>query len=78
MEEIDILSDKIAIINNGLLRFIGTNLHLKERYGSGFHRNITSKPGRLDKACQSIEDKQMLRTGLPLGRQVHQRQCTQV
>ncbi|KAG0286417.1 hypothetical protein BGZ96_009463 [Linnemannia gamsii] len=68
MEEADILSDKIAIMTNGLLRCIGTSLHLKELYGSGFRLNITSKPGRLDEACQSIEDKLMRKTGLPYRR----------
>ncbi|KAF9134142.1 hypothetical protein BGX30_012033 [Mortierella sp. GBA39] len=68
MEEADILSDKIAIMTNGLLKCIGTSLHLKELYGSGFRLNITSKPGRLDEACQSIEDKLMRRTGLPYRR----------
>ncbi|KAG9064767.1 hypothetical protein KI688_003026 [Linnemannia hyalina] len=68
MEEADILSDKIAIMTNGLLRCIGTSLHLKELYGSGFRLNIASKPGRLDEACQSIEDKLMRRTGLPYRR----------
>jgi ABC-type multidrug transport system ATPase subunit len=68
MEEADILSDKIAIMTNGLLRCIGTSLHLKELYGSGFRLSITSKPGRLDEACQSIEDKLMCRAGLPYRR----------
>ncbi|KAF9150209.1 hypothetical protein BG015_007989 [Linnemannia schmuckeri] len=68
MEEADILSDKIAIMTNGLLRCIGTSLHLKELYGSGFRLNITSKPGRLDEACQSIENKLMRKLGLPYRR----------
>ncbi|KAF9083778.1 hypothetical protein BGX23_011147 [Mortierella sp. AD031] len=68
MEEADILSDRIAIMTNGLLRCIGTSLHLKELYGSGFRLNITSKPGRLDEACQSIEEKLMRRTGRPYRR----------
>lgn len=68
MEEADILSDNIAIMSNGLLRCIGTSLHLKELYGSGFRLSITSKPGRLNEACQSIEDKLMHRTGLPYRR----------
>ncbi|KAG0273216.1 hypothetical protein BGZ97_010776, partial [Linnemannia gamsii] len=68
MEEADILSDKIAIMTNGLLRCIGTSLHLKELYGSGFRLNITSKPGRLDEACQSIEEKLMRRNGRPYRR----------
>ncbi|KAG0094319.1 hypothetical protein BGZ93_007353 [Podila epicladia] len=55
MEEADILSDKIAIMTLGRLRCMGTSLHLKELYGSGFRLNISSKPGRLMDACASIE-----------------------
>ncbi|KAF9085053.1 hypothetical protein BGX23_010001 [Mortierella sp. AD031] len=55
MEEADILSDRIAIMTSGRLRCIGTSLHLKELYGSGFRLNVSSKPGRLDEACESIE-----------------------
>ncbi|KAF9144893.1 hypothetical protein BGX30_011113 [Mortierella sp. GBA39] len=55
MEEADILSDKIAIMTSGRLRCIGTSLHLKELYGSGFRLNVSSKPGRLEEACQSVE-----------------------
>ncbi|KAG0089085.1 hypothetical protein BGZ93_010054 [Podila epicladia] len=57
MEEADVLSDRIAIMTSGQLRCIGSSLHLKELYGSGFRLNITSKPGRLQEACQSIEEK---------------------
>ncbi|ORY99506.1 P-loop containing nucleoside triphosphate hydrolase protein [Lobosporangium transversale] len=55
MEEADILSDRIAIMTSGRLRCIGTSLHLKELYGSGFRLNISSKPGKLQEACESIE-----------------------
>ncbi|KAF9961954.1 hypothetical protein BGZ72_000576 [Mortierella alpina] len=60
MEEADILSDRIAIMTLGRLRCIGTSLHLKELYGAGFRLDISSKPGRLDEACQSVE-RQVLR-----------------
>ncbi|KAG0057853.1 hypothetical protein BGZ83_000040 [Gryganskiella cystojenkinii] len=63
MEEADILSDRIAIMTSGTLRCIGTCLHLKDLYGSGFRLNITSKPGRLDEACRSIEEKLMKPSG---------------
>jgi len=54
MEEADILSDRIAIMTTGRLRCIGTSLHLKELYGSGFRLDISSKPGRLEEACESV------------------------
>ncbi|KAI8606351.1 P-loop containing nucleoside triphosphate hydrolase protein [Dissophora ornata] len=60
MEEADILSDRIAIMTLGRLRCIGTSLHLKELYGSGFRLNISSKPGKLQEACESVE-KQILK-----------------
>jgi len=63
MEEADILSDRIAIMTAGRLRYIGTSLHLKDLYGSGFRLNITSKPGRLDEACHSVEEKLMKPAG---------------
>ncbi|KAG0373183.1 hypothetical protein BGX24_012036 [Mortierella sp. AD032] len=55
MEEADILSDRIAIMTSGRLRCVGTSLHLKDLYGSGFRLNISSKPGRLEEACESVE-----------------------
>ncbi|KAF9104757.1 hypothetical protein BGX27_009947 [Mortierella sp. AM989] len=55
MEEADILSDRIAIMTAGRLRCIGSSLHLKELYGSGFRLNISSKPGRLQEACENIQ-----------------------
>ncbi|KAG0285069.1 hypothetical protein BGZ96_010645 [Linnemannia gamsii] len=55
MEEADILSDRIAIMTSGRLRCVGTSLHLKELYGSGFRLNISSKPGRLEEACESVK-----------------------
>ncbi|KAK3841772.1 MAG: P-loop containing nucleoside triphosphate hydrolase protein [Linnemannia gamsii] len=64
MEEADILAHRIAIMTNGQLRCIGTSLHLKELYGSGFRLKINSKPGQLDQACQSVEDHLMRRIGL--------------
>ncbi|KAF9174646.1 hypothetical protein BGX21_009875 [Mortierella sp. AD011] len=56
MEEADILSDRIAIMTSGQLRCIGTSLHLKELYGTGFRLNVSSKPGRLQEACESIQN----------------------
>ncbi|KAF9971390.1 hypothetical protein BGZ73_005702 [Actinomortierella ambigua] len=60
MEEADMLSDRICIMTMGRLRCIGSSLHLKEKYGSGFRLNISSKPGRLEEACQSIEEQLMV------------------
>ncbi len=35
MEESDALSDRIIIINNGIIQADGTSAKLKEQYGSG-------------------------------------------
>jgi len=35
MEESDALSDRIIIINNGIIKADGTSAKLKEQYGSG-------------------------------------------
>ncbi|KAF9560516.1 hypothetical protein EC968_006134 [Mortierella alpina] len=56
MEEADILSDRIAIMTSGRLRCIGSSLHLKELYGTGFRLDVTSKPGRLEEACRSLQE----------------------
>ncbi|KAG0262361.1 hypothetical protein BG011_010244 [Mortierella polycephala] len=55
MEEADILSDRIAIMTSGRLRCMGSSLHLKELYGTGFRLDVSSKPGRLEEACQGVE-----------------------
>lgn len=36
MEEADVLGDRIAIMAKGRLRCIGTALHLKQRFGTGY------------------------------------------
>ena len=52
MEEADILSSKIGIMSRGVLRCIGTPLHLKRRYGSGFKLTLSFKKAA-DLALQS-------------------------
>jgi len=47
MEEADILGDKIAIMKDGYLASIGTNLHLKNKYGSGYSISILSEESKL-------------------------------
>lgn len=36
MEEADVLGDRIAIMARGRLRCIGSSIHLKRRFGSGY------------------------------------------
>lgn len=42
MEEVDTLGDCIAIMAYGKIRAIGTGLHLKNKFGSGYHLNIVA------------------------------------
>eukprot|EP01114_Cavostelium_apophysatum_P009754 TRINITY_DN2300_c0_g1_i1.p1 TRINITY_DN2300_c0_g1~~TRINITY_DN2300_c0_g1_i1.p1 ORF type:complete len:1800 (+),score=493.64 TRINITY_DN2300_c0_g1_i1:225-5624(+) len=42
MEEADILGDKIAIMAKGSLQCVGTSLHLKQKFGSGYRITIGS------------------------------------
>lgn len=40
MEEADILGDKIGIMARGHLRALGTSVHLKQRFGSGYQLSV--------------------------------------
>ena len=42
MEEADTLGDVISIMSRGRLHCLGTSLHLKNKYGSGYHVDVTS------------------------------------
>ena len=43
MEEADILGDKIAIMRAGRLASVGTSIHLKNRFGTGYGISILAK-----------------------------------
>ena len=43
MDEADILTDRKAIISNGSLQCYGSSLFLKNRFGVGYHLNLTMK-----------------------------------
>ena len=36
MEEADVLCTRIGIMSKGCLKCVGSNLHLKNKYGQGF------------------------------------------
>lgn len=40
MEEADVLGDRIAIMARGRLRCIGSSIHLKHRFGSGYQVSL--------------------------------------
>ena len=43
MEEADVLCSRIGIMSAGCLRCIGTTLHLKNKYGGGYHLFVNCK-----------------------------------
>lgn len=44
MDEADILGDRIAIMNNGVLKTVGTSYFLKKKFGSGYRLIVVKKP----------------------------------
>ncbi|XP_072431702.1 ATP-binding cassette sub-family A member 13-like [Chiloscyllium punctatum] len=44
LDEADILSDRIAILENGQLKCCGSPAYLKEQYGQGYSLSISKKP----------------------------------
>ena len=62
MEEADVLGDRIAIMKAGRLASLGTSLHLKMKYGTGYHVSIISKPSKqvaLDHHVQHFFDSKL-------------------
>ncbi len=43
MEEAEALCDRIGIINKGILRCLGTQNYLKERFGQGYRLTLNFK-----------------------------------
>jgi len=44
MEEADVLCDRIGIVATGALRCVGTNIHLKQKFGNGYFIQINFEP----------------------------------
>lgn len=63
MEEADILSSRIGIMAKGVLRVVGSPLHLKRKYGSGFKLTLSFTKDNDRKALEEKlgEDKLMSR-----------------
>jgi ABC-type multidrug transport system ATPase subunit len=51
MEEADALCGRIGIMAYGRMRCIGTSLHLKQRFGDGFHIEVTHLEGAAEAAA---------------------------
>ena len=66
MEEADVLCNRIAIVNNGILRCVAPQVRLKSLYGGGYHLQINCQKQRFLKISRQIvkrdERKNKLRT----------------
>lgn len=52
MDEADHLCTRIGIMNHGVLRCLGTQTHLKSKFGSGYQLKVHCAPGRV----QAVKD----------------------
>lgn len=65
MEEADVLGDRIAIMARGRLRCIGSSIHLKHRFGSGYQLSVSvaasstaaaaADKGALERRSQAVQ-----------------------
>ena len=55
MEEADICCQRIGIMAHGVLRCLGPQLHLKQKYGSGFKISFLAQPDAKETASRFIE-----------------------
>ncbi|KAK3590748.1 hypothetical protein CHS0354_030988 [Potamilus streckersoni] len=61
MDEADILSDRIAIMAEGVVRCCGTSMFLKKLYGAGYHMIIEKHP-----SCDVEALTQLIQTHVPM------------
>jgi len=52
----DVLGDKISILALGRLRAVGDSLHLKSRFGSGYHISVITSPENSQHIQASIKE----------------------
>jgi ABC-type multidrug transport system, ATPase component len=55
MEEADILSDRIAVIVDGMLKCIGTPLYLKNRFGDGYRLSIVTSASEVKSVIDHVK-----------------------
>uniref|UniRef100_G3U7M5 ATP binding cassette subfamily A member 12 n=1 Tax=Loxodonta africana TaxID=9785 RepID=G3U7M5_LOXAF len=60
LDEAEVLSDRIAFLEQGGLRCCGSPFYLKEAFGDGYHLTITKK-----KICDTMAVTAMIRSHLP-------------
>ncbi|KAL7719750.1 ABC transporter [Entamoeba marina] len=56
MDEAEVLSDKIAIMSNGKVQCIGSSIHLKSKYGTGYVLTVNTDLNDVDKVKQQVLD----------------------
>ncbi|KAK3590754.1 hypothetical protein CHS0354_030992 [Potamilus streckersoni] len=61
MDEADILSDRIAIMAEGVIKCCGTSMFLKKLYGAGYHMIIEKHP-----SCDVEALTQLIQTHVPM------------
>jgi hypothetical protein len=54
MEEADMISDKIVIYAVGRVRAVGDSLHLKQRFGAGYHLSLNTDDSRADELKNQV------------------------
>ncbi len=65
MEEADLLSDQVAILNEGNLAALGTPLELKSKYGSAIQFTLITDKEKVSDVEQSIKDMFSITQPLP-------------
>ena len=54
MEEADVLCNRIAIVNNGILRCVAPQVRLKSIYGGGYHLQIKCLKQKSSKKLKTL------------------------
>jgi ABC-type multidrug transport system ATPase subunit len=58
MEEADVLCNRIAIVEQGILRCVGPQVRLKTLYGGGYHLFINCHKLRFRKMMKKVNERQ--------------------
>ncbi|XP_024541685.1 ABC transporter A family member 2 [Selaginella moellendorffii] len=64
MEEADVLADRIAIMAKGKLQCIGSSIHLKSKYGTGYKISVGVENGFSGSAAEVEEEERVKRAGI--------------
>lgn len=76
MEEADVLGDRIAIMKGGRLAALGNSLHLKRKFGDGYHVTVLSQPPMQEQLTEHVveffEDKPLGSAGSSSNSDVHE------